>query len=264
MAITSWPLVRRETVVQAFRPGRVSSAEAPFRTLRAHGWATPGVRVARRAGRHLAGQTTVFSSLNVEAARLARHGRGELAAEMTRAVESLEASPAFQRLAEILSKLPDELAQQVIDGSLDSEVPAELGEALRVVARCTERVRGSRPRSVSVVDMCAGRVTKVYEEYVILAGPAGPATAVPRWMAVAARREKVGEPLVLVTDKVDTASAFVEAVPAIEYEDCSVDPEFTPFGRGDSRVRQLSSADEALLAGDPEPLVIVVPVSIGE
>lgn len=64
----------------------------------------------------------------------------------------------------------------------------------------------------------------------------------------------------LVMGKLDSSSAVIEAVPAIEVDEN--DEAFSPFGCGDPRVRSLTCSDERLLAGKPEPLRILVPVLI--
>ena len=62
----------------------------------------------------------------------------------------------------------------------------------------------------------------------------GQATMVPRWMAGATQRDRVGALLALLADKLDGTSAVVEAVPAIEVEDAPETDGFSPFGRGDA------------------------------
>lgn len=63
-------------------------------------------------------------------------------------------------------------------------------------------------------------------------------------------------------DKVDDASAFVEAAPAIDLDDCPGGSTLSTLGRGDGRIRALTRSDERLLAGEPQPLKILVPVLI--
>src|SRR4051812_46976101 len=75
MDLVPWPIVGRDEVVKAFRPG-MPATEAPFRTLRAHGWASSGMSVVTRRGNRASGRWTIFSTLNIEAARYARHGDG--------------------------------------------------------------------------------------------------------------------------------------------------------------------------------------------
>ena len=115
--IVEWPLVNRDRIVHAFRPGGDSTAEGPFRTLRRHQWASAGVRVSRHADRGLAGQMTVFSRLNVESARLARRGEAAAATATARAAMDLEASPEFARLAQMLMELPGQEAERVVGES---------------------------------------------------------------------------------------------------------------------------------------------------
>src|ERR1039457_7264590 len=238
MTIAEWPVVNRRRLVHAYKPGETSTSEGPFRTLRGHKWASSGVRVTRRAGRRMAGQMTLFSSLNVESARLARLGNPDEAARVACAAEELEAGPEFAKLRHIMSYLSGYDAQQVVDGVLPEGAPAELAEALKAVARRTEQWG---PRGVG-----------------------GPATMVPRWMAVAAQRDKVGSLLALVMDKLDDGRAVVEAVPAIDVPENAGTGRFSPFGRGDPRILSLTQADELLLAGEPQPLRILVPVLIEE
>jgi hypothetical protein len=79
MTIAAWLVVDRRQVVHAYKPGGLAATEGPFRTLGVPKWASSGVRLTRRAGGRLAGQMTVFSSLNVDSARLGaarESGRG--------------------------------------------------------------------------------------------------------------------------------------------------------------------------------------------
>jgi hypothetical protein len=260
--IASWPVVDRHRIVHAYKPGEPSAAEGPFRTLRGHAWASSGVRVTRRAGGRLVGQMTVFSSLNVESARLARHGNPQAAVRVASAAARLEAGPEFTQLQRILSDLPGRDAERVIEGVLPEDAPEALAEALKAVARHTERFRADESILATLAEVIAGRIAEVHEGYVVLVRVSGPSAMIPRWMAVAARRDKVGELLALVTDKLNDASAVVEAVAAIDVDDDASGDTFSPFGRGNVHVRNLTDADERLLAGEPQPLRILVPVLI--
>jgi hypothetical protein len=262
MTITAWPVVDRHRVVHAYKPGGPSASEGPFRTLRGHQWASSGVRVTRRAGRRLVGQMTLFSSLNVESARLARQGNPDGAVRVARAAADLEAGPEFVRLQHIMSSLSDADAEGVVSGVLPEDAPDGLAEALRAVARRTERWRARELAVTTLADVIAGRIAEVHEGYVVLVRMTGPAAMVPRWMAVAAQRDQVGALLALVMDKLDDGRAVVEAVPAIDVDDDTAAGSFSPFGRSDPRVLRLTRADEGLLAGEPEPLQILVPVLI--
>ena len=260
--IAAWPVVIRDRIVHAFKPGGSSAAEAPFRTLRRHEWVSQGVRVTLFADRGLAGQMTFFSSLNVMAARLARRGNASAAARVARAAADLEAGPEFSVLRSLLSKLPDREAEQVVNGRFPEDGPA-LAEALRAVASRTEQVRVNDIVLSSPAEVVfAGRIAEVSDRFVVLVQAQGAATMVPLWMAGAARRDRVGDFLALVSDKLDGVSAVVEAVPAIDIDDAPGADGFSPFGRSDARARSITADDVRLLTGEPRSLRILVPVTI--
>jgi hypothetical protein len=262
--IATWPVVARDRIVLAFKPGRAAAAEAPFRTLRRHEWVSQGVRVTRFANRGLAGQMTFFSSLNIMAARLARRGDAPGAERVARAAANLEAGPEFAVLRSLLPELPEGEAERLVGGIFPEDGPAALTEALRAVASRTEQVRAndivlSSPAEVAF----AGRIAEVNEQFVLLIKGNGTATMVPLWMAGAARRDRVGDFLALVADMLDGASAVVEAVPAIAIDEALGPDGFSPFGRGDARTRTITAEDVSLLAREPESLRILIPVTIG-
>jgi hypothetical protein len=206
---------------------------------------------------------TVFSSLNLESARLARHGNAAVAMLVAQAAADLESGTEFTQLQHLLSELPFPDAERLVDGVLPADAPAGLLEIITVVARETEQVRASHLPVSALTEIFAGQVTELHDAYVLLAQVNGPSALVPRWMAAAARRDTVGALLALVTDKLDDASALVEALPAIDTEGSEAGPQaFSPFGRGDSRALSLTAADQRLLAGQPQPLRVLVPVTI--
>jgi hypothetical protein len=262
MTITVWPVVDRARVVHAFKPGGPAVVEGPFRTLRLHEWATAGVRVTRRSGKLLGGQMTIFSALNVEAARLARRGVRDGAGRLARAAEEVESGPEFVRLKTMLADLPAHEAESVVSGTLPDSAPAALADAVTELARRTEELRAREATLATLVDTITGRVAEVHEAYVLLVLVGGPTAIVPKWMAVAARRDQVGQLLALVMDKLDAASAVVEALPAIGIDNFQAPIDFSPFGRRDPRVRRITAADERLVRGQPEPLRVLVPVLI--
>ena len=261
--IAAWPVVVRDRIVHAFKPGSSPAGEAPFRTLRRHEWVSPGVRVTLFADRGLAGQMTFFSSLNVMAARLARRGNAPAAERVARVAADLEAGPEFAVLRSRLSELPDREAERVVNGLIPEDAPTALTEALRAAASRTEQVRGDDILLSSPAEVVfAGRIAEVSDSYVVMVQVMGQSTMVPRWMAVAAQRDRVGALLALVADKLDGARAVVEAIPAIEIDDAPDDARFSPFGRGDARTRRITADDALVLGGEPQPLRVLVPVTI--
>ena len=166
-------------------------------------------------------------------------------------------------LRRLLSDLPDREAEQVVGGVLPENAPAALSEALRAIASRTEQVRADDILLSSPAEVIfAGRIAEVSDGYVLLVQAKGPATMVPRWMAGATQRDQVGALLALLADKLDGASAIVEAVPAIEVEDAPETGGFSPFGRGDARTRSITAGDARLLAGQAQPLRVIVPVTV--
>ena len=86
----------------------------------------------------------------------------------------------------------------------------------------------------------ADRIAEVSDGYVVVVQAKGQSTMVPRWMAVAVQRDRVGALLPLVCDKFDGASAVVEVIPAIDIDDAPNAAGFSPFGHGDARTRHQS------------------------
>ena len=257
MAIVQWPVADWRRIVRAYRPGRASVREGVLRTLMRHQCASGGVRIACRAAGSFNRQINVFSSLNVDAARLARCGDRGAAIRMAHAAAAVEAEAEFAELRRVLSQLSGDAAQRVLDGTLPHDAPHGLTLALTAVARRTQQARADEAR-LATADVVAGRITSVREGYVVLAGPHGPAT-LPRWVAEAAHRDAVGALLVLVSCRLEGAAAIIEAVPALDVEDA---PAFSPYGRDEPRTRAVTLADEALLAGEPAPLHILARVKI--
>ncbi|HUC57657.1 MAG TPA: hypothetical protein VMA95_09670 [Streptosporangiaceae bacterium] len=258
--IVPWPVVTRDRIVRAFRPGVLATSEAPFRTLRRHGWVSTGVRVARHGDRGLAGQMTIFSSLNVVAARLARRGDASAAERVASAAASLESGEEFAGLRRLLSALPSHEAERVVAGDLPAD-RAPLAEMIRALANHTEQARPGDIMLTSPAEVIfAGQIAELTDALVVLVQAPGSTTIVPRWMANAAHRDQVGEFLALVADQIDGASAVVEAVPAIDVPAAR----FSPFGRGDNRATAITADDVRLLSGEPEPLRILIPVTIEE
>lgn len=263
VVIAPWPVATRERIVRAFKPGHSPMAEGPFRTLRRHGWVSSGVRITRRADHGLAGQMTFFSSINIDAARLAWRDDAPAAVRAASAAANLESGPEFGDLRGLLTDLPSLEAEQVVSGAVPDGASVELSRVIRAIARRTEQVRANLSSPLEAA--FAGRVAEITEGFVVLAQEEGATTTmVPRWMASAAKRDQVGDVLFLVTDKLDDASAVFYVVPAIELESVSHGREFSPFGRGDARTLEITAADARLLTGTPQPLRILIPVTISE
>lgn len=217
--IVAWPVVRRDQIVSAFKPGGDPSAEGPFRTLRRHGWASAGMRVSRHADRGIAGQLTVFSNLNVDSARLARRGERVAAERVARAAAELESGPEFAQLRGILAGLSRQEAERVVDGALPQGESAGLAEALRAVALRTDSVLGDELGIRSPAEIAfAGQIARVHQGYAVLVQAGGPDAVVPRWMLDVVHEGAAGAHLVLVADQLGHGSTVLNAVPGINIE----------------------------------------------
>ena len=262
MTIAAWPLATRSEVVDAYGPASAKADEGLFRTMRDHAWATAGVRVDLRLGHRLAGRETVFSSLNVHAARFARHGDHDAAVRTAQVAAEVESSEAFDDLRSLLAKLPAAVVHDVVAGRLAPEASAELRAAVLSVARTAERLRTQASIADGSADVQAGRVVEVHEGWVVIHSQDHPATTVPRWMAAEVRREQIGDCLVIIADRVGRGRAICIATPAIDLAGeppLAAPQHYSPFGR---RIHAISDADARTLSGRPEPLRVLVPVTV--
>ncbi len=260
MHITLWPVVPRDRLVWAFRPGEPGSSEGPFRTLRKHSWATAGIRITPRIGGHTTGRVTVFSMLNLEAARLARLHDGQSAARVARAAVAAESSRAFGQLVKLLARLPAEGIAALAQGLFPAQAPEELWGTLHRLAEETERRWQTAALHLAMPEVITGRITQLGPTALVLKVKTGPDITLPRWLAKAAHRERVGACLGLVIDRFEESSAFTYALPALDLDEGP--PRFRPFGRHAPPL-DLTPVDVELLRRESPALRVPVPVTIG-
>lgn len=258
MSVDLWPIVGRAQLVQAYRPGEVSTKEGPFRTLRTHGWATSGVSVVTRSDHRATGRLTIFSVLNVEAARSARDGDLRTARSFAKAAAKVEKSATFVRLKKLLSGRPTDEVTAAVEGGVSARRLPELLEALRQVARETRNAHIHQSVRGGTTEIVSGRILEALREGLVLQAETGATTLIPLWLAQSAHRENVGDLLALITDRLDDTQMVVKVVPAI---DLRAPLKVTPFGRA-AAVHALTAADVRTLSRKPAALKILVPVSI--
>lgn len=258
MSIVLWPVVGRAQLVRAFRPGESGAKEAPFRTLRQHGWATGGVSVPLREGERASGRFVLFSVFNVDAARCARQGDEEGATRFAGLAARIEASPGFLELGRWLRKRTFADVSRTVDGFIEEASAPDVQARLRQVALDTEQAREKAPRTPGLL---LGKVLEVQPDYLTLRDDAGRLVAIPRPLAHAVHRERVDDCLALLTDQIDEHQFVVQAVPAMELT-ASPASTFSPFGRA-APVRALSGEDVTILSKKPKKLKITVPVTLG-
>jgi len=259
MEIAPWPIVPRQQVVRAFSPGHAPKSDSAYRTLKGHGWASDGVNFAVRSRGKLAGTLTLFSRLNLESVWLARVGDSKAAVRFAKAAKSLESSHAFKVLESNLSSLGVHDAEGVLNGNVPGGASSGLWKALRELAQETER-QWSKLAAHSQFELVTGRVSEIHESFVVVHSEGSLSIAVPRWMAVAIRRDAPGSAMAVVTERLDQAGVMMEALPALEMEE-RPPVAFSPFGRPASPPL-LSAGDEQRLKGRPAELKILVPVTI--
>ncbi len=260
MHVERWPIVGRAQIVQSYRPGEQSTKEAPFRTLRTHGWATAGVSVVTRNERSASGRLTMFSVLNTDSARLAREGDHRGAKALAKAAAGIETSAEFLELKQALTGRSARDILLVVEG-LEPHTPwPAVHELLRRLALETNAARSRSASKVKLAEVVAGRLSEE-AGLVVLTAAGGGRTAVPRWLAEAAHRGNAGDCLALTTERLDAQHLVVNAMPGIETSRASTVP-FSPFGRT-APVHSLTKADAKRLAGKPARLSVLVPVTIG-
>jgi hypothetical protein len=259
MEFALWPIALRTDLVRAFRPGESATREGPFRTLRQHGWATPGVPLHIREGGRAAGHVVVFSILNIEAAMCARCGEATTAASFAKAAARIEASATFVRLQVFLSQWPASAVSSLVEGAHVPEDSA-LALVLRTLALQTATVRLQRRFAKHALACHVGRISSSTEGYVVVTNEGGLSIAVPRGLARAAHRERIGECLAVINSHVDARELIVRAMPGIDVGRDRAEP-YSPFARVDGFER-INATDAAYLRGRPEPLTIQIPVTI--
>jgi hypothetical protein len=260
MSIEVWPVALRAQLVRAFRPGEPSEKEAPFRTLRKHGWTSPGVSVVCREHKRAAGRLTVFSTLNVDAARLAREGRPKAALTFAKAAAKIERGKSFLALKEWLSGSTAAEAATAIQGTSSTPAPRLL-QVLRLIAAETLSARRHCAVEDPNLQTVTGRICETLATAVVLETSNRKRTYVPRGLAESANRTKVGDLLALVTEYLDATYVFSAVLPAIAVENVE-EATSSPFGRSPSVLR-LTAEDVRLLRRDPAPLEVLIPVAVG-
>lgn len=259
--IEVWPVALRGQLVRAFRPGEPPEKEAPFRTLRKHGWASAGVNVVCRERSRAAGRLTVFSALNVEAARLAREGRGREAVALAKAAAKIEVGAAFAQLKTMISGSTVAEAMVTLQGTGPQAAEPKLLEVVRLIAAETMIARRRGSQFGDRLQTVTGRISESLPDAVVLESTSQK-TYVPRGLAESANRVNVGELLAIITERLNHSQVAFEVLPAIAVDgEGDVGP--SPFGRS-SPIHQVSAADAKRLRRAPAPLRVLVPVTVGK
>jgi len=260
MHILLWPIISRDRLVCAFRPGEPASSEAPFRTLRKHSWSTGGVRITPRAEGRAAGRMTLFSTLNLEAVRLARLDETRSAARIAKVAVAVESSRAFSRFGQLLARLPAESVRAVAHGLLPATAPNDLWDALLRLTEETERRWKIASEHIVMPEVITGRITQLGTTALVLHVGPGPDITLPRWLARAAERDVLGGCLGLVFDQFENGAALTYALPALDLHEAP--PRFSPYGQHAPPL-SLTADDVEMFKREAPELRVPVPVTIG-
>jgi hypothetical protein len=139
---------------------------------------------------------------------------------------------------------------------------SDLAPILRALALQTATTRLQRRFTKRALAFHVGRISSSTEGYVVVTNEGGLSVAVPRVLARAAHRERIGECLGVINSHVDERELIVRAMPGIDVSQEHDEP-YSPFARVDGFER-ISASDEAYLRGRPAPLTIQIPVAIDQ
>lgn len=181
------PVVSREVIARTFRPAGTSSVNAALKTLRTNQQLTKGVAVAARSatGGRLAGRLTLYSSLNRDAALMARLGRAADAVRLAREAHEIESSAPFDRVRVALEEhlvsidRPDVISQVLIaavheDDALKADVVVLTERAERFRARFPELAAAETVIHASVRAIAGALAELTVDGGETIALPAGP------------------------------------------------------------------------------------------
>lgn len=109
MRVVEEPFLTRDLILAILRPAEVTT-DHPFRTLRENGAASKGLVVhVRAAGGRMAGQITIYSALNADAARAYRMREPEIAKRLASRAAGIERSRAARLITDAIAALSERL-----------------------------------------------------------------------------------------------------------------------------------------------------------
>jgi hypothetical protein len=228
MRFATWPLVKRDALVRAFRPGSGADAEAPFRTLRRKGLVTAGVVVVVHSGGRIAAKHQVFSALNFDGARLARQDRLEEAHSLELSAAQLESSPAMSELVALLRHLPPGVTEAYLSGQLPdhSEYPM-LWHLTTVLAQ-----RTAESRDVLRGPDDAGRIGVVEPgigNEAVIKMARGNDVSVPRQLTNGVGLGTAGAVVTLFLDSTNAGQLLMDVLPGFRLAERGAGLRYDPF-----------------------------------
>jgi hypothetical protein len=287
--IRDLPFVSKEEILDAYLPVQSSqSRETAFRRLRRENLISAGVALTLRGtGGKVVGRRQIYSALNRDAARLARHGFDEDARDLARAADRLEASDVMHSfmvvLQRVLAERPTESPRLVIHATagvgktfLFMELLREMGErnvevheSLAQILRGMDAVRAQAASLHEIQVKLYGRVTRVEDDLAEVEVSDG--------RQVVMRVEELeelglttpGTPVAVLWERWGKGRVLVESEPAIELPnegdvalEAAVEYDFDPFSYGEVPVTDGAASELKALLHRPGTLHVPLPVEI--
>ncbi|WP_027006871.1 hypothetical protein [Conexibacter woesei] len=243
------PLVTRQEIVRDFRLDETTTIDNGIRALKDKRALSPGLSFTTRgtAG-HLGGRVHLYSTLNRDAARAARHKDYESAERLSKAAARLEASPEAKKIVAQLSSL----SGPAIGGAADLArllAAPQLASALAGLQRKQARARRGLKEG-TVPAQFVGRVVALTKVAALVELDGLPShIPVPTATMQAAGVGAVGSAVVASWEMLGNGRTMLSVEPAIDMPDINalgeplVDMYGTPWG-------------QVLSAADPEALAV--------
>ena len=155
------PLTTKWAIGGVFSAGTRTKPDSAFRQLQKKEAVSGGIRVEARdpSGQVSGGRPTYYCALNADAARLARHGRWDLAERLVRKAIGIERRRETKELAVALGAI-------LVKADIKADAWVELNEThpqlLRIVTSWVDHARGSVPEIEEVDNVYVGRVIKLW------------------------------------------------------------------------------------------------------
>lgn len=232
------------------------------------------------------GRPHIYSALNRDAARLARHGRDEEARRFAKEADRLEASEVTRSFVTSLERLLSERSRDpnrlVISATAGSGKTLVFAELLRVMLERDASVRPAvmnivhdvdavRARTSSLDDIQVkvyGKVTRVLDDLAELEVEKGRRVVLPVDELDELGLSAPGTPIVLLWERWGKGRVLVESEPAIELagvnettSDASND-DFDPFSYGEVPVHDMAAEELTALLRRPGTLRVPRPIEL--
>lgn len=141
--LTQLPFTTSEEIAAEFRPEKPGRVQSALRTLKSHKAVSDGVSqpLRRQTGGRLGGKLTLYSSLNLDAARCAREGDYKQAAKIARAAIEIELADQMQTLVQQLGATHTSIGKNALVSAVRDE--QNTLAITKLLAQKTDRKRTS-------------------------------------------------------------------------------------------------------------------------